>query len=258
MDDLIFKTLVAVEVKDDGEDEGTVVAHFAKMDEVDRDEEITSKGAFGSQDVLLGAYGHASTGRFGVPIAPVGIGNITEEKGIAVFTGQYNLKMAAGREAFEAVKMAGPLQQWSYGFQVLKESVKTIGNRAIRVLEQVKVHEVSPVMVGAANASRTASIKSRDDLEDLTLEDHAEAALTTVSDVVDRIKWTATARAKSGRTLSAANLTRLQSMHSSIQSMDQEIAKLLADAEPPSDDPDEGKAAALVAYTAFAHSESKR
>lgn len=258
MDQLSFKTLVTVEVKDDGDDAGTVVAHFAAFDEVDRDREITAKGAFGDQDVLLGAYGHASTGRFGTPTMPVGIGKIHEEKGIAVFEGKFNLDMQAGREAFAAVKMAGPLQEWSYGFQVLSESVKLVNNQPIRQLDKLKVHEVSPVMVGAANASRTASIKS---MEDLTLEDHACAALTTVTEVVDRIKWTAEMRTKQGRTLSAANVTRLQGLSAQAQALDAEITKLLEDADPPKepvDGSDAEKAAVLQAYVEFQHSQFMR
>ncbi len=256
MDDLSFKTLATVEVKDDGDDAGTVIAHFAAFDEIDRDREITSKGAFGNQDVLLGAYGHASTGFMGSPVAPVGIGSIHEEKGIAVFEGKYNLNMIAGREAFEAVKMAGSLQQWSYGFQVMAESIKMVDNQRIRVLDKLKVHEVSPVMVGAANASRTTSIKSMDDM---TLEDHADAALTTAADVVERIKWTAEMRTKQGRTLSAANVTRLRNLASQAQALDAEITKLLEDADPKgSDDPDAEKALALQAFAEFQHSTSLR
>ena len=257
MDNLSFKTLATVEVKDDGDDAGTVIAHFAAFDEVDRDREITAKGAFGNQDVLLGAYGHASTGRFGVPTAPVGIGKIHEEKGVAVFEGKFNLNMVAGREAFEAVKMAGPLQQWSYGFMVEAESIKVVDNQRIRQLDKLKVHEVSPVMVGAANASRTASIKS---MEDMTLEDHADAALTTAEEVVERIKWTAEARAKSGRTLSAANVTRLHALGEQAQALNTEISKLLADAEPAqesTEDSDAEKALVLQAFTEFQHSRSR-
>ena len=257
MDELSFKTLVTVEVKDDGDDAGTVIAHFAAFDEVDRDREITAKGAFGRQDVLLGAYGHASTGRFGVPVAPVGIGSIHEEKRIAVFEGKYNLNMVAGREAFEAVKMAGPLQEWSYGFQVLAESVKTVNNQRIRVLDKLKVHEVSPVMVGAANASRTASIKA---MGDMTLEDHADAALTTAADVVERIKWTADMRSKQGRTLSAANVTRLRNLQTQAQALDTEISKLLDDADPPKESAEESdadKAFVLQAFVEFTHSRSQ-
>ncbi|MEE8465602.1 MAG: HK97 family phage prohead protease [Dehalococcoidia bacterium] len=256
MDDLSFKTLATVEVKDVGDDAGTVVAHFAAFDEVDRDQEITAKGAFGNQDVLLGAYGHASTGRFGTPTMPVGIGKIHEEKGIAVFEGKFNLDMQAGREAFAAVKMAGPLQEWSYGFMTVAESVKIVNGQRIRQLDKLKVHEVSPVMLGAANASRTASIKSMDDM---TLEDHADAALTTAADVVERIKWTADARAKSGRTLSAANVTRLQGVQAQAQALDAEITKLLEDADPKgSDDPDAEKALALQVFAEFQHSQSLR
>lgn len=257
MPDLQFKTLVNVEIKEDG-DSGTVVAEFAAFDEVDRDREITAKGAFGEQNVLLGAYGHASTGMHGVPTAPVGTGKITEKDGKAIFTGTFNLKMVAGRETFEAVKMAGALQQWSYGFRVVKESVKQIGRDVFRVLEQLSVHEVSPVMVGAANASRTVSVKSLEDLDDTTpLAEHSDAVLDAAKDVLSRFTSLAEMRGKQGRVLSSANVARLTSLQSTVADVGAEIAKLLEDADP--QDPDDAEVeAGKAAYVGFLRSQAHR
>ncbi len=240
-DEIKRKTLVSVEVKADGDDAGTVIAHFAAFNEPDRDQEITRTGAFGNQKVLLGAYGHASTGMFGAPSLPVGRGEIHEEKGLAVFEGQFNLNMVAGRETFEAVKDAGDLQEWSYGFRVLKESVEHINNRPFRVLEELAVHEVSPVMVGAANNSETVTIKSH---SNLSLEDHSEAALAAVEEYLERVKSLAGLRLSEGRGLSAAHVSRLQAFAAKCANADAEIKRLL-EAEPENQD------AARAAYVAY-------
>ena len=241
MDPEIETKSLAVEIKEDGDTPGTVVAAFAAFDEVDRDGEITRKGAFGSQDVLLGAFGHTSFGRMGAPVPPVGRGTIKEEKGRAIFEGRFNLNMQAGTELFESVKMAGDLQQWSYGFRVEKESSTIRDGRAIRVLEKLLVSEVSPVMVGAGNSTETLAVKSAGDL---TLEEHTDVALAAWSDYLDRLKSLADLRAKDGRVLSAANRTRLLKLGESLLAIDAEIQKLLEDADP------QDKAATLAAWAA--------
>ena len=239
MDELEIKSL-AVELKDDPETPGLVVATFAAFDEVDRDRESTRKGAFGKQAVLLGAYGHTSFGRFGPPVPPIGRGDIREEKGRAIFEGQFNLDMLSGRETYESVKMAGDLQEWSYGFKVEKESSTIVEGIALRVIEKVKVREVSPVIIGAGNSTATVALKSGD----LTLEEHTDEALAAWSDYYERLQSLADLRAKDGRVLSSANRSRLAKLSESLREIDDAIAKLLEDTDAPD------KSAALAVYTA--------
>ena len=215
------KTLL-VEVKADGED-GVVSANFAKFDDKDRDGEITRKGAFGNQKVLLGAYGHNSWGRSGNPEPPIGIGTIKEIGPNAVFEGQFNLKMLAGRETYESVKMAGDLQEWSYGFKVDKESIEKSSDGPIRILEKLTVKEVAPVIVGAANASVTTGIKSGD----MTLAQQTDYALTAWSDYIERVKGLQDLLTKEGRTLSTANRARLVLLQSSLLELGVDITDLL-------------------------------
>ena len=220
---------LTIELKD-SDTPGLVMAQFAAFNEIDRDGEITKPKAFGSQDVLLGAYGHTSFGRMGAPQPPVGRGKISEKSGHAIFEGQFNLDMVAGREMYESVKMAGDLQEWSYGYRVLKESQAMVEGRPVRVLETLSVKEVSPVMVGAGNDTQTLAIKS--DTGDMTLEEHSDVALVAWSDFLERLKALADLRAKDGRALSVTNRLRLEKMASHLHEMGAEISQLLESAEP--------------------------
>src|SRR5690606_30998985 len=54
----------------------------------------------------------------------------------------------------------GDLGQWSYGFDIVKHSFGEFEGRQVRFLERVKVHEVSPVLVGAGVGVRTLVAKA--------------------------------------------------------------------------------------------------
>jgi len=145
----------SVEVKDAGK--GTVSCVFSTLEPViDSDNDVTRKGAFGVQDVVISAYGHKSW----EGLLPVGRGRIYEHGNEAVMEGRFFLDTAAGRETFHVVKELGTLGQWSYGFDVVRFSNGTQDGRTVRFLEQLKVHEVSPVLVGAGVGTRTLTAKS--------------------------------------------------------------------------------------------------
>jgi len=233
-----------VEIKAEG-DQGLVVANFAAFDEKDRDGEITKRGAFGNQDVLLGAYGHTSFGRTGNPQPPIGIGHISEGKDGAVFEGEFNMKMTSGRDTFESVKMAGELQEWSYGFRVDQESVEKSGGQSFRVLEKLTVKEVSPVIIGAANNSHTTGIKSGGEG---TLAKQSDDVLASVEDYLDRLKGLNALRVKEGRQISATNRERLARLQTSLTDIESDIADLLAGAMPrdTGDEAEDEKAALAI------------
>ena len=90
----------------------------------------------------------------------IGVKSLVE----AVFKG-YFLNTEAGKEAYETVKAMQDMQQFSYGFQVMKSTKGThIDSKGeevpVRVLEDVKVWEVSPVLVGAQQNSFVQALKS--------------------------------------------------------------------------------------------------
>lgn len=155
----LMKSGLQFKVKD--ENEGTVEAVFATFLVKDLHDDWTLPGAFeDGAAVLISAYNHKSWW----DSIPVGKGVIKVDEKRAILVGQFNLKTEAGREHFEMVKFSGELQQWSYGFDILKTGEVTEALRQIgvqRVLEKVKVYEVSPVMLGAGTETETLSVKSK-------------------------------------------------------------------------------------------------
>lgn len=147
---------VSVSVKD--ADKGLVQVEFATLGVKDRDGDFTLPGAFGTQQVALASYGHGwRSGHL-----PIGKGTISEKGNKAVGEFQVFMNSAAGREHFEVVKEMGDLQEWSYGFEILETGELTEELRQIgvwRVIQKVRVYEVSPVLVGAGVGTRTLAAK---------------------------------------------------------------------------------------------------
>ncbi len=157
-DDLVYKS-TPIELKEDG-DVRYLEAVFSLFDTVDSDNDVTKAGALRS-----GYVGNK------VPLVwnhdwskVIGRGVIESDNQKAVFKG-YFLNTEAGKEAYETVKAMRDMQQFSYGFQVLKSEEGThIDSKGeevpVRVLEDVKVWEVSPVLVGAQQNSFVQALKS--------------------------------------------------------------------------------------------------
>jgi HK97 family phage prohead protease len=145
-----------VEVKD--ETKGEVTALFSAFDAVDSDGDVTKAGAFSDgAPVVISAYGHTSW----QGVLPVGKGVIRAGAKDAVLDGAFFMDTAAGRDTFAAVKALGELGQWSYGYDVTKHSFGEFEGKQVRFLEGLKVHEVSPVLLGAGVGTRTLSAKSQ-------------------------------------------------------------------------------------------------
>ncbi len=146
------------EVKEaaEGATEGMVVARIATFNVKDLDGDVTLPGAFGTQEIPM-VYGHDWMS------VPIGKGRIYEEGNEALFDGQFNLQIDAGRDAFESVKFMGNLQEWSYGYEV-KDSDRTNEGR---ILKKLIVKEASPVLVGAGIDTGTLLVKSRDNTMNL-------------------------------------------------------------------------------------------
>jgi HK97 family phage prohead protease len=160
-----------VEVKD--ADRGEVTAVFSTFDVIDSDRDVTKSGAFADgAEVLISAYGHKSW----EGLLPVGKGVIRAGKSDAVMDGRFFMDTVAGRDTFTVVKELGELGQWSYGYDVLKESYGEHDGQKVRFLESLKVHEVSPVLIGAGVNTRTLSAKSK-----LTFAEEGDAVLAAVA-----------------------------------------------------------------------------
>ncbi len=148
-----------IELKEDG-DTRYIEAVFSLFETIDSDNDVTKANALRS--------GYAGNK---VPLVwnhdwskVIGRGIIETDNQKAVFKG-YFLNTEAGKEAYETVKAMQDMQQFSYGFQVLKSSKGThIDSKGeevpVRMLEDVKVWEVSPVLVGAQQNSFVQALKS--------------------------------------------------------------------------------------------------
>lgn len=154
------KTLGRVRIKD--ADLGQVQAVFSTLGVVDLDGDVTEPGAFvDGAKVRISAYGHASWGG----ALPVGKGVIHTAGDEAVLDGQFFLDTVAGRDTFTVVKELGELQEWSYGFDVVEAGYGIQDDREVRFLKSLAVHEVSPVLLGAAGPGRTRTIGAKSALK---------------------------------------------------------------------------------------------
>ncbi len=152
------KSLSGVEIKD--ADKGLVTAVFSTMNVRDHDGDYTREGAFtDGAKVAISAYGHKSW----EGALPVGKGVIKVKGRKAVLEGQFFMNTTHGRDTFETVKQLAEdgLGEWSYGFDIDKHSYGKEGDTPVRYLDQVTVHEVSPVLLGAGINTRTLSAKGR-------------------------------------------------------------------------------------------------
>jgi HK97 family phage prohead protease len=144
----------SVQLKGDGS--GEVGVDFATLNVIDSQGDVTLPGAFSSgEQVRIASWGH------GWDQLPVGRGTIAEIDGRAHMEGKFFLDTIAGKEHYLTVKNLGELQEWSYGYDVLEASYGKFQDRDVRFLKKLKVHEVSPVLLGAGVDTRTTDIKGR-------------------------------------------------------------------------------------------------
>lgn len=178
---------VTFEAKADGP-EGAFRATFAHFNQYDKDGDVTLPGAFtNGQQVRIARWGHNWAD------LPVGKGTIHTNGQRAWVDGQFFTETQAGRETYLTVKALGDLQEWSYGFAIEEHSFGDFEGREARFLRKLNVFEVSPVMIGAGNDTRTERIKSAI----LVGEADADAAADDLG-------------LKVGRRLSAATVQRLR------------------------------------------------
>lgn len=173
-----IKSLTArVEIKD--ADKGTVDCVFATLGVKDKDGDVTTKGAFSPDDVVISAYGHASWGG----ALPTGKGSIREVGDEAVMSGQFFMDTQHGADTFRTVKGLGPLQQWSYGYDAKEFSFGDFNGERVRFLKSLATYEVSPTLMGAGLNTRTTSAKS---LAGATFLGESTSVLAYVTALADR------------------------------------------------------------------------
>lgn len=161
---------------------GAVQAVFSTFDVLDKGRDVVKRSAFadldGAEVPLIWAHDWASMA--------VGKGTIRVQPRQAVFDGTFHLQTEHSREAYATVKAMGALQEYSYGFEIAPDGWKfdEADDGPVRLITKIaRVFEVSPVLVGMGEGTRTLAIKGL--LDELT-------------------------DSKAGRRLSAASLARIQ------------------------------------------------
>lgn len=198
-----------VEVKD--ATKGEVTAVFSTFDVADSDDDVTRPGAFDDgAEVVISAYGHTSWSG----LLPVGKAVIRTTKTEALLDGQFFLDTTPGADTFKTVQRLGSLGQWSYGFDVTKESYGEHEGKRVRFLEGLKVHEVSPVLVGAGVNTRTLSAKSKK-----TFAEEGEAVLAALSAFGIRAADVMAMRAEKGKGLSSESTQLLERVEAELKNL---------------------------------------
>lgn len=142
------------------DDKGAGVAVIATLGVVDKDGDVTTAGAFGvGQTVpLVPAHNWQHV--------PLGKGKIREEGNEALIDFQLNMKLGIARAWHEALKFdletPPAKQEWSYGFSILDSGFGEHEGQRVRFLKGMRVHEVSPVLLGAGVNTRTLALKTVD------------------------------------------------------------------------------------------------
>jgi hypothetical protein len=205
--------------------EGKFTAVFATLNVIDHDGDITVPGAFkDGAEVVVGSWGHKSYD------LPVGKGVIRATQNEATVEGEFFLDTQPGKDTYQTVKNLGSLGEWSYIFQVTKQSFGTQDNRPVRLLEGLQVYSVDPVLAGAGIDTRTTSIKSL--TRDLPFLEHSEEISELLEEYVGRVKERSAIRAKEGRMMSSANMERLMRIAESLKGASGELEQLMQDSAP--------------------------
>ena len=211
----------SVNLKLSEDKEGSFSAVIATLNVIDKDHDVILPGAFtDGKQVLISSYQHESWSG----ALPVGLATIREKGEEAIAEGQFNLNMVSGREHYEAIKMTGGLQEWSFGFFVTDSEPGEKDGIDIRYLKNMDEKEISPVLVGAGENTRTLDIKS---FEGMPYADEGEAVLAAVVAFVDRTKSLADLRRNEGRDISEDHKLRMAKFLEQMEAMKGDLDALL-------------------------------
>ena len=232
--DLIFKSFI-IDLKSLTEEKlakGELDVVFATMGVWDKDGDMARPGFYGDQDIAFlptHDWSHVLLGK----------GRTYEQGNEARAKIRMNLAIQASKDWLSAIKFdldnGKPIQEYSYGFKVLEggsEMGEELGRKG-RILKPredgtpgSKIWEVSPVLVGAGERTRTLSAKG----DGKTFADESQAVLDAAKGLAERAKALAALREKEGRELSLANMERLAAMAGCFTKYAETLAKLSAPA----------------------------
>ncbi len=230
------------------DDSGVGVAKIATLNVIDSDGDVTRPGAFGEQEVkVLPTHDWGSV--------PLGKGTIKESGDDVLVDFRLNLDTVAGKEWYAALKFdlehGQPLQEWSYGFTIPKEGSEDglVDGREVRILKAVKVHEVSPVVLGAGVGTGTLAVKNKAP-EGITLTEEITRALAGLKSATDRLEKVRAMRAEGkGRPLTDERKEQIEDLREGLEGMRRIAEELDALAKKAS--PADGGEAAREQYARF-------
>ena len=153
----MFTKALAIKEMDE---KGVGLALLANMADVDKDGDTYTKGAFswksdGQWAPIVPAHNWKEM--------PFGKARVFENGTEALAELNLNLNTTAGKDWHAALKFdletGQPVQQWSYGYDVLDHSNEMRSGQKVRNLKKLGVLEVSPVIVGTGKGTRTLEMK---------------------------------------------------------------------------------------------------
>ncbi|WP_433415044.1 HK97 family phage prohead protease [Microtetraspora malaysiensis] len=197
-----------VEIKD--ADRGEITAIFSTLGVKDSDGDVTLPGAFeDGAEMPISAYGHTSW----AGALPPGKGRIRTTKTEAILEGQFFLDTTHGADTFKTVQRLGALGQWSYGYDAIKYSYGEHKGARVRFLEGLKVHEVSPVLLGAGVGTRTIGAKNAP----MSFAEEARQVLAAVTGLGDRAADVLAKRLEKGKGLGAESAGLLEQVQAEMK-----------------------------------------
>lgn len=198
---------------------GSFKALFAPYDSIDKQGDMTLRGAFGEhQRVIISAYGHGSWSG----ALPVGKGFIHDGEEGGVVEGQFFLNTAAGRDTHTIVKELGDLQEWSYALPDIDYEMRTIDDRKVRVLKRITVNEVSPVLMGAGNGTRTLAIKGV-----LSFAEQMEKVTMSAEDALERLKGRIAMRESESHDPKPSDLERARELKTRLEGLAKKLGEIV-------------------------------
>jgi HK97 family phage prohead protease len=150
---LEHKTFAIKELTAEGQIEA-VISTFGR----DREGDVMTREAFtgsqGKEIVMVWSHDWQQ---------PIGKGVVSVGEGSAVFKGQFWLDTIDGEQAYRKVKNAGPLQEYSIGFQIkdAEKGYQDVEGKQVytRTIKDIELFEASPVLIGAAYNTGTVAVK---------------------------------------------------------------------------------------------------
>lgn len=257
---------ILAELLASNEDTGSFEAVIATTGVVDSDGDVIAEGAMAGNTVpILPAHDGSSV--------PLGKARVEEREDQVVAVGKFNMDIQAAREWFSAIKadLEDPPAkfEYSWGFIPTKFRFEERDDMQVRVIEELDLLEVSPVLRGASVGTRTLSAKERREKDDakadaepeadakdaedepkLKLVDQVRMAREMAEAAVSRVGELAESRAKQGKHLGDEAVKELLQLGSEVEGLSQVCKKVEEIMESPDAAKIDEKARALANYMA--------